>query len=376
MGAHFPEEIRKAVLSDPIRHMPPWTVALLDPTTGDLPRRRLDRAGLERYTQAISDAGAPGVLVSSSTGWGHVRTFDEHREVLKAVGRIPLEGTVKQALLRIEDPVSDNVRLIQELHGWGYGVLWTRRGRNLSPGASDREVAEHLLPLARAAVENQMPLGIYSISTVDGAPFRASAARSLLERLGPQDSKIVVAVKITESDFEASTRAYLDEPAFAKKKIVQGWDAFYAEALKAGERPDGSNRCGATSGAAACMVFAFREMHRFAVSRDWDSVAQLQKAVSEVFWSMQGSDKTKFPDLQIAKWVMGLGHPLTETRSVSQAEPMVFALESIIRNPEIRTGARLILDSLLIMGDAPPYRSPLYGRLRALKEATALRSSK
>jgi dihydrodipicolinate synthase/N-acetylneuraminate lyase len=365
------EEIRKAILSDPIRAMPPWTVALFDPTTGDLPRRTLDRTGLELYSRAIVQAGAPGVLVSSSTGWGHVRTFEEHRETLKTVGRTVLEGTVKQALLRIEDPLIDNIRLIRELKDWDYGILWTRRGRNLPPEATDREVAEHLLPLAREAAENEMPMGVYSISTVDGAPLRASAARSLVERLGPQDAKILVAVKVTESDFETSTRAYLDEPALAKKKIVQGWDAFYARAIQAGEQPDGSNRCGATSGAAACMVHAFREMHRLSAARDWDSLARLQKTVAAVFWSMQGADKTRFPDLQIAKWVMGLGHPLTETRGGLQAERLLSVLEFTGRGPETRADVLLILESLLIMGNAGPYRSPVYDRLVALREAVA-----
>ena len=177
----------------------------------------------------------------------------------------------------------------------------------------------------------------------------------------------MVAVKITEPEFESSTQKYLHESAFNNKKIVQGWDAFYARALKEGKRPDGTNHCGATSGAAALMVYAYKAMYEATLSSDWKKLADVQEVVSQVFLSMQGEDKTKFPDLQIAKWVMGLGHPLTETRSKKNAEILLNVLEKLSADVHAVPYLNLILDSLLIM-NKKGYHSPLQDDLLQLKD--------
>ena len=187
-------EIRQQILDDPIRRMPGWTVALLDPVTGHLPRREIDIEGARLYARAIAGAGAPGVLFAASTGWGHVRTTDEHIKTLEVGGATDLGHTIKQALIRIEDPVEFNIDLISKLKGWGYGVVWTRRGSNLSPDASDEAVAENLLEVVEAAASIEMPIGIYSITTVDGAPFSVSAASALLKRIGKDKAKYIVGV--------------------------------------------------------------------------------------------------------------------------------------------------------------------------------------
>ena len=359
------KEIRKEIIADPIRNVPPWTVALLDPTKGNLPRRQIDVAGTIKYSEAIAREGTPGVLFAASTGRGHARNFEEHRQTLEVGGQAYLGTTLKQALFRIEDPLEKNQNLMKEVKEWGYAIVWTRRGSNLPPHASDREVADNLLHFAEFAIENEVPFGVYSISTVDGVPLHASAVKLLLEELGQEGAKYLVAIKITEPVFEESTRLYLDDPAFAEKKIVQGWDVFYTRALKAGKRPDGTNQCGATSGAAACMVKAYNAMYNAATENDWDAIDRIQKVVTATFLSMQGADKDAFPDLQIAKRVMGLGHPLTESRSLKEVEKLVITLEKLAENRETLWGVKLIAESLLIMGKNNPYSSPFYDRLEA-----------
>jgi dihydrodipicolinate synthase/N-acetylneuraminate lyase len=364
----IPKDTIEQIVADPVKYMPSWTVALFDPTTGDLPRRNLDVEGTLRYAKAISDAGAPGILVAASTGWGHRRNLEEHRETLEVYGKADIGSTIKQALIRIEDPIEFNIELIDDLKKWGYSVVWTRRGTDTKPAADDREVARHILPLAQASVEAGLPMGIYSVSTIDGAPLKASAARILLDYLGDKASRYIVAVKVTEPFFNDSTREYLEDDAFNDKKIVQGWDSHYAHALKAGIRTDGTNQCGATSGAAACMVYAYNAMYTCATKEDWNCLTSIQEIVNRVFDAMQGGDRTRFPDLQIAKRAMGLGHPITEERTLESAEKFVEFIEELHRNNPENRAVKLIARSMLIMGDSEENRSPFYDRLNAITE--------
>ncbi|MEM9674966.1 MAG: hypothetical protein ACFB15_17890 [Cyclobacteriaceae bacterium] len=359
------QALRESMIANPLQHVPAWTVAAFDPTEGDLPRRSLDQKGLQHYLTALSEAGAPGVLLAASTGWGHARTFEEHQATLIAAGNLPLPNCIKQSLLRIEDPLKDNVSLLRKLQQLDYGIVWTRRGSQLLPKASDEEVADYMLPLVREATQMNLPVGIYSISTVDKAPLKVGAAKLLLQKLGDELARRVVAVKITEPNFENSTLTYLNDPVFVNKKIVQGWDEFYGRALREGTDEEGVQHCGATSGAAACMVYAYQVMYQAAQKNQWDKLAQIQQVVSKVFYSMQGVDKNLFPDLQIAKWMMGLGHPLTESRSSDDAQPVLDTLAKLARssNPE---HVQLIIDSLLIMQDHPNYQSPLKKELTSI----------
>lgn len=357
--------IIKSIINHPVENVPSWTVALFDPTSGDLPRRQLDEQKSKDYLQAIANAGAPGVLLAASTGWGHARNFAEHKHTLAVAGEVEVNNCIKQALIRIEDPLEENISLINELKSWGYGIVWTRRGSNLPVGASDEIVTEHMLPLVRAAVRAEMPVGIYSISTVDGAPLTASAAKMLLSKLSPAEAQFLVAIKITEPVFENSTLQYLQEPAFDHKKIVQGWDAFYAEALQQGLRTNGHNHCGATSGAAACMVYAYKAMYEATLKNDWEKLAAIQSVVSKVFFSMQGADKSIFPDLQIAKWVMGLGHPLTDERTANDAARLLKTLHELATDEKAKPTLQLILQSLMLM-EPYGYSSPVKEELSTI----------
>jgi dihydrodipicolinate synthase/N-acetylneuraminate lyase len=257
--------------------------------------------------------------------------------------------------------------LIRKISNWQYGIIWSRRGSHLSPKASDSEVAKGLYQFAQTAIDNGIPFGVYSISTVDGAPLTAESVVILNKMLGKEGSQYLVAIKITESDFESSTIKFLNCNELQNKKIVQGWDSFYKRALQAGLLMGGRNRCGATSSAAACMVKAFNQMYIQSLAKNWEEVEKIQNVVTTVFLSMQGEDKTKFPDLQIAKKVMGLGDPLTEERTIEEAENLIKTIERLANNPDTEYGAVLVAQSLLLMGKDTPYCSPVYERLERIR---------
>ena len=60
-------------------------------------------------------------------------------------------------------------------------------------------------------------------------------------------------------------------------------------------------------------------------------------------------DPRRFADLQRAKHIMGLGHPLTGAITAGQAERVLRALEELPRAEDRRRLAR----SLDLMGDGP-----------------------
>jgi hypothetical protein len=81
---------------------------------------------------------------------------------------------------------------------------------------------------------------------------------------------------------------------------------------------------------------------------DLAEAAAAQQAVTALFVSMQ-DDPAKFADLQRAKHIMGLGHPLTGAIAPEQAERVLASLESLPRAADRRRLAR----SLDLMGDGP-----------------------
>src|SRR5438105_3963960 len=72
--------IIEQLLADPIANYPAATVACFDPTTGELPRRRLDAERTVAYLERLAAAGAPALLIAASTGHGHLRTIEELEE--------------------------------------------------------------------------------------------------------------------------------------------------------------------------------------------------------------------------------------------------------------------------------------------------------
>jgi hypothetical protein len=84
-------------------------------------------------------------------------------------------------------------------------------------------------------------------------------------------------------------------------------------------------------------------------------VAEAQAAVTALFRAMQ-DDPTKFADLQRAKFIMGLGQPLTGDVAIEDVERVLAALESL---PRAADRARLAR-SLDLMEDGP-YHERLAG---------------
>ena len=335
------------LLRDPIGRYPSATVACFDATAGELPRRRLDEPRNIQFLERLAAVGAPAVLIAASTGHGHVRTVEELRQWFQVAARANLRRTVKMALLRPEDGLEANLELLAELRGLGYPVVFFRPGNDLPRDASDEAVAASLAPLVREAARLELAVGIYSIPDVSGVRLTADAAARLVA--GPGGDHIVAA-KVTEAVYETSTLRYLEHPALKHLKIVQGWDTHLARALRDGPSYDatGRQRCGVTSGPMSFAVYQYLHIFAAVERSDWSEVSAAQEAVTAVFQSMQ-DDPTKFADLQRAKFIMGLGHPLTGEVTAERTQRVMSALAELPRPADRSRMAR----SLDLLGDGP-----------------------
>jgi dihydrodipicolinate synthase/N-acetylneuraminate lyase len=335
------------LLEDPLHRYPAATVACFDPTLGKLPRRRLDHTRHIAFLEKLAAAGAPAVLIAASTGHGHVRTVAELEEWFESAGQASLGRTIKMALLRPEDGIDANRRLLGVLAELGYPVVFVRPGTDLAPSANDAQVAANMQPLVEEAARLGLAVGVYSIPDVSGLPLSSEAAALLAQ--GPGGDHLV-AVKVTERDYDGSTLRFLRDPRLARLKIVQGWDPHLARALQDGPKhdPRGRQRCGVTSGPMSFAIFQYLHILEAAHRSDWEEAAAAQAAVTALFVSMQ-DDPRRFADLQRAKYIMGLGHPLTGQITDEQTQRVLKALRSLPRAEDRRRLAK----SLDLMGDGP-----------------------
>ena len=90
-----------------------------------------------------------------------------------------------------------------------------------------------------------------------------------------------------------------------------------------------------------------------AADGEWEKVQRTQAVVSHVFAAMQ-DDPKKFADLQRAKVIMGLGHPITREVTAQQVERVFQSLDELPASYE----KFLLVASLLLMHDGP-YHSRL-----------------
>ena len=335
------------LVDDPIGTYPQATVACFDPTRGELPRRELDEARSVSYLERLAALGVPAVLIASSTGQGHLRTVEELKAWFRCAGRADLGATVPMALLRPEDGAAANARLMDLLAQYAFPVVFFRPGTDLPEGAGDDEVAEQLAPLIAGAARRGLAVGLYTIPDVSGLPLTPEAAARLVAADGGEH---IVAVKVTEADYEASTARFLAHPGLRGLKIVQGWDPHLARALRDGPDRDeqGRQRTGITSGLMALAVHQYLHILEAAERTDWDEVEAAQAAAIALFQAMQDAPG-HFADLQRAKYVMGLGHPLTGAVTEAQAEAVLAAVEGLERAADRDRIAR----SLDLMGDGP-----------------------
>jgi dihydrodipicolinate synthase/N-acetylneuraminate lyase len=320
------------------------TVACFDPTYGELPRRSLDGRRLGQFLQRLADAGAESVLIGASTGQGHLRTAEELEEFFRLAADQPLSGVQRMGLIRPEDGTVTCIEHLELLKDLSYDVVFLRPGTDLPVGASDEMVAERLRPLVQHASQIGFPIGLYSISDVSGVPLSAGAAARIVEGDGGQS---VVAIKVTEADYATSTQAFFKHPTLNELRIVQGWDPFLARALHDGN--DGNRqRAGVTSGPMSFAIYQYLHILQSAQSSDWEEVGMAQQAVTSLFESMQ-DDPRRFADLQRAKFIMGLGHPITGHVTQQQAERVLAAVKKIPRPGDRIRMAR----SLDLMQDGP-----------------------
>ena len=335
------------LLSDPIANYPQATVAAFDPTRGKLPRRKLNAEATVDFLQRLAAAGAPAVLIGASTGHGHHRTTAELEEWFLTAAQADVGDMVRMALLRPEDGPEVNLHLLTLLRHHGYPLVFVRPSNKLKAFADDEEVAASMQPVITAAAKLHLAVGIYSIPDVSGMPLSANAAALLVN--GPGGDAIVAA-KITEAKYESSTLEYLEHPDLKRLKIVQGWDPFIERALRDGPAHDsrGRQRCGVTSGPMSFAVYQYLHIFESAGLEYWEEVEQAQQAVTMLFEAMQ-DDPHQFADLQRAKYIMGLGHPLMSEVSQEQVERVFAALEAVPRQADRARLAR----SLDLMGNGP-----------------------
>lgn len=335
------------LLADPVANYPAATVACFDPTVGDLPRRQLAEGRTIDFLEKLAEAGAPALLIAASTGHGHLRTVEELAEWYGVAARARLGETMLTALLRPEDGVETNERLTKLLAELGYAVAFVRPGCDLPANATDEQVAANLLPAVQAAAEAGLAVGLYSIPDVSGVAMSPTAAAHVVA--GPGGDR-VVAIKVTEASYENSTLRFLGDERLQRLKIVQGWDPHLARALLEGPQhdPQRRQRCGVTSGPMSFAIYQYLEILAAARHGNWDEVTESQAAVSAIFRSMQ-DDPNKFADLQRAKYIMGLGQPLTGEVRPDQIERVFEALASL---PRLDDQSRLAR-SLDLMGNGP-----------------------
>jgi len=339
--------ISTELLDDPIGRFPRATVACFDPCCGELPRRSLDQDRTQRFLERLGRQNVPGALMASSTGQGHLRTVNELETWYACAASADCGETALEALLRPEDGAAANAKLLDLLAGLQYPIVFVRPGTDLPADANQDQVVENLKPLVAAAAERDLATGLYSISDVSGVLLTPEVAARLVDAPG---GETIVAAKITEADYEASTKRFLEHDRLQHLKIVQGWDPHLSRALQDGPRfdPTGRQRCGVTSGAMSMAVYQFLHIFKAVDEGNWDEVALAQQAVTLLFSSMQ-DDPDKFADLQRAKYIMGLGHPLTRDIDSGQVERVLAALESLPRAADQQRLAR----SLDLMSDGP-----------------------
>jgi hypothetical protein len=95
-------------------------------------------------------------------------------------------------------------------------------------------------------------------------------------------------------------------------------------------------------------IFQYLHILSAAERGDWEEVSAAQAAVTSLFVVMQ-DDPGKFADLQRAKFMMGLGQPLTGTVVPKQFERILTALAGLPRAEDRSRLAR----SLDLMENGP-----------------------
>ncbi|MDZ7811212.1 MAG: hypothetical protein U5L11_15715 [Arhodomonas sp.] len=252
------------------------------------------RAFLER----LAERGVEGLLIASSTGQGHLRTVEELAEWFECAATARIAEAVPMALLSSRGRRGRRYTADGSARGQGYPVVFLRPGTDLPPDADDAAVAASLAPLVAAAADRGLAVGLYSISDVSGLPLSPEATARLLA--GPGGGHIV-AVKVTEVDYAASTARFLAHPRLQRLKIVQGWDPHLAQALQdgPGHDPAGRPRAGITSGAMSFALEQYLHILSAAAAGDWPEVQRALEAVTRLFRAMQ-DDPLHFPEATAA----------------------------------------------------------------------------
>ena len=182
-------------------------------------------------------------------------------------------------------------------------------------------------PAVTAIAEAGLAVGLYSIPDVSGLPMTADAAAQLVA--GPGGERIV-AIKVTEANYETSTLRFLQDPRLARLKIVQGWDPHLARALREGPQHDAHGPAALRRHERADVVCRV-SVPAYSGGGGARRLGRSRRGSSrrdEPVSAMQ-DDPAKFADLQRAKYIMGLGHPLTGTVTPQQFDRVLIALAQL-----------------------------------------------
>ena len=362
----------ESLLADPIANYPAATVACFDPTTGDLPRRALDEARTVAFLEKLGDAGAPAVLIAASTGHGHARTVEELEQWFRVAAR-------RDSAARADRFASAGGWRGRQSTAWRtfwptLAMPWPssapaatcRRARAMSkssPTCSRRCQAIAERRAGRRPVFDSRRQRRADVARRCRAACRRPRRRSHRGHQGDRGQ-----LRNQHAAVPSRTRGWRSSRSC--KAGIRTWPA----PLRDGPQHDAQSRqrCGVTSGPMSFAIFQYLHILQAAERGDWDEVAAAQSAVTALFQAMQ-DDPAKFADLQRAKYMMGLGHPLTGTVTIQQFEPVLKALDNLPRDAD----RERLADSLDLMDDGPfhPGLRELYPPLRKLKPEDSMPDS-
>ena len=312
-------DIVDQLLADPIANYPAATVACFDPTTGGLPRRSLDEERTVAFLEKLAAAGAPALLIAASTGHGHLRTVEELEQWFRVAARAQLgrhraHGAAAAGRRRRGQSAAGEA-------AGGAGLC--RRVRPARPRLAAAMPPTSKLPRTcsrrcRPRRRRAWPSACIRFPMSAACAMTPDAAAHARRRAGGER---IVAIKVTEADYDASTLRFLQDPRLAQLKIVQGWDPHLARALRDGPEHDaqGRQRCGVTSGPMSFAVFQYLHILAAAERGDWDEVAAAQAAVTSSVRSRCRTTRRSSPTCSgpSSSWAWAIRSPAASVPSSS-----------------------------------------------------------
>ena len=161
--------------------------------------------------------------------------------------------------------------------------------------------------------------------------------------------KQIVAIKVTEANYATSTLRFLSDTRLKHLKIVQGWDPHLARRCCEGPSSTPADDSDAASRAGRCRSRFINTCTSWRRPSEASGTKLPCASCRDGLFQAMQDDPAKFADLQRAKFMMGLGHPLTGTVAPEQFDPVLKALPRSAATADRDRLAR----SLNLMEDGP-----------------------